>query len=69
MKKGMKTKSFLVIAVVGCLFAQGSGATFVISNMDGPGEGFNHPGLGSDRLNALTYAANVWGSLILLTFE
>ena len=53
------SKGFLIIAIVSCLFAQGSGATFVINNMDGPGEGFNDPVLGSDRLNALTYAADV----------
>ena len=59
------SKGFLVIVIASCLFGQGFGATFVINNMDSPGEGFNDPVLGSDRLNALTYAADMWGSSIL----
>ena len=50
-----------------------SAATITIVNMDGPGEGFNDPTpvapvgnnsgttLGQQRLNAFTFAANIWG--------
>jgi len=52
------------------------GATFIINNMDGPGEGFNDPTpaapvggnpgatLGQQRLNAFQRAAEIWGGAI-----
>jgi hypothetical protein len=51
-------------------------ATFVINNLDGPGEGFNdltavapvagNPGatLGAQRLNAFQAAADAWGQIL-----
>src|SRR5262249_1809840 len=51
-----------------------SAATVVIQNVDGAGEGFNDPTpvapvggnpgttLGAQRLNAFTFAANLWGA-------
>ena len=66
MEEGMKpSKGFLIIAILGCLSAQCFGVAVVINNLDGPGEGFNDPVLGADRLSAITYAANVWGDTIL----
>jgi hypothetical protein len=62
--------------VVAALLLAGSAhaATIVIQNNDGAGEGFNDPTvvapvggnpgttLGAQRLNAFTYAANLWGA-------
>jgi hypothetical protein len=54
-------------------------ATIVIQNVDGAGEGFNDPTvvapvggnpgttLGAQRLNAFTYAANLWGARLQST--
>ncbi len=53
-----------VLAVMVCFLAGASGVTFVIDNIDDPGEGFNDPVLGAQRLSALTYAANIWGGLL-----
>ena len=51
-------------------------ATVVIQNVDGAGEGFNDPTpaapvggnpgttLGAQRLNAFTFAANLWGAAL-----
>ena len=61
-------KAFLIIVILNFFFGQSFGATFVINNLDGPGEGFNDPVLGSDRFNAITYAANLWGNCILNAF-
>jgi len=44
--------------------AEALGVLFSINNLDGPGEGFNDPVLGSARLDALTYAANIWGDAL-----
>ncbi len=57
------------IAVVCCLAVSASGVTFVIDNLDEPDEGVNDPELGADRLAAITYAANVWGSLLPDAYE
>ena len=52
------------------------GATFIINNLDGPGEGFNDPTpatpvggnpgttLGQQRLNAFQRAAEIWGGAL-----
>jgi len=59
-----------------CLLTAGPswGATVIIQNADGPGEGFNDPTpaaavggnpgttLGAQRLNAFTYAADLWAA-------
>ena len=65
----------LAAAFAGLLLAGAShAATIVIQNIDGAGEGFNDPTpaapvggnpgttLGAQRLNAFTYAANLWGA-------
>ena len=63
-----------VVALVGS--ANVNAATIVINNNDGPGEGFNDPTpvapvggnpgvtLGQQRLNAFTYAANIWAQCL-----
>lgn len=65
-------------ALVAALLPAGAqaGAVFQIVNNDGPGEGFNDPTpwtpaggnpattLGQARLNAFTYAADIWGGLL-----
>lgn len=78
MKNAKKIGALVALAALAVsvsLGAQSSqAATINIINMDGPGEGFNdttpvtpvggNPGttLGQQRLNAFTYAANLWGS-------
>jgi hypothetical protein len=66
------TTAFLVASLM--LAGAASAATVVIQNNDGAGEGFNDPTpvaavggnpgttLGAQRLNAFTYAANLWGA-------
>lgn len=78
MKHAVNCRAFLVIAVLAIgsfmILQSAEAATIVIINNDGPGEGFNdttpvspvggNPGttLGQQRLNAFTYAANLWGA-------
>jgi hypothetical protein len=70
--------SRLLPVLLACLFAASPAhaATFVIHNMDGPGEGFNDPTpvvpvggndgttLGQQRLNLFQKAADTWGAAI-----
>lgn len=67
---------FAMIVVLTCSSSAFAGATIVIVNIDGPGEGFNdptpvapvggNPGTtrGEQRLIAFTHAANIWGSTL-----
>ena len=70
----------LVLAVLSMLIAGSSlAATVIINNVDGAGEGFNdatpavpvggNPGitLGAQRLNAFTFAANLWAARLQST--
>lgn len=64
------------ILVLTCATRAFAGATVIIINADGPGEGFNDPTvatpvggnpgttLGAQRLNAFTHAANIWGATL-----
>jgi hypothetical protein len=72
----MRHLRFIAAFAVASLVLAGaaSAATIVIQNMDGAGEGFNDPTvvapvggnpgttLGAQRLNAFTYAADLWGA-------
>jgi hypothetical protein len=74
MKQALVIFAVLALSVFGVQNADS--ATIVINNNDGPGEGFNdttpatpvggNPGttLGQQRLNAFTYAANLWGAVL-----
>lgn len=77
-----KSQAMMVIAALALLaFAPlaAEAVTVVITNNDGPGEGFNDPTavvpvggnpgvtLGAQRLNAFTYAANIWGGCLQST--
>ena len=54
-----------VVALLGGLSASACGVTFVVDNLDGAGEGFNDPVLGAARLEAMSFAADIWGSLLV----
>lgn len=74
----MKLISFVAALVLsaGLAITSARAATVTIVNLDGAGEGFNdptpaapvggNPGLtiGQQRLNAFTYAANIWGACL-----
>lgn len=80
MKHAVNRRAFLALAVLAIgtmmILQTADAATINIVNMDGPGEGFNdttpvspvggNPGttLGQQRLNAFTYAANLWGAAL-----
>lgn len=79
MRNAIARRALVVFAVLALsvLGVQGAdSATIVINNNDGPGEGFNDPTavspvggnpgttLGAQRLNAFTYAADLWGALL-----
>jgi hypothetical protein len=65
---------FAMIVVLTCSSSAFAGATIIIVNVDGPGEGFNDPTpaapvggntgttLGQQRLIAFQHAANIWGA-------
>ena len=68
---------FAVLALSLLTVQSADSATIVIINNDGAGEGFNDPTvvapvggnpgttLGAQRLNAFTYAANLWGACLV----
>ena len=70
-------KIILILAAALLVAAGAQGATIVIVNADGPGEGFNdntpatpvggNPGttIGQQRLNLFQEAANIWGDLLV----
>jgi hypothetical protein len=76
---GRRRRTLLALAAAGALWP-GRGAqasvTFVVNNLDGPGQGFNDPTpaapvggnsgttLGQQRLNAFMEATSIWGQLI-----
>jgi hypothetical protein len=81
MKQHSRQNADLIVVAATCLMLliglpQAEGATFVINNLDGPGEGFNDPTptspvggnpgttLGQQRLNAFQRAAEIWGGSI-----
>lgn len=79
MRHAIALRALVVFAVfvLSLLAVQGAeSATIVINNTDGAGEGFNDPTvvspvggnpgttLGAQRLNAFTYAANLWGQYL-----
>lgn len=67
---------FAMMLVLACSSSAFAGATIVIVNADGPGEGFNDPTpaapiggnpgttLGQQRLNAFNHAAALWGATL-----
>jgi hypothetical protein len=80
MRNAITKRALVVFAVLALsfLFVQSAdSATIVINNNDGAGEGFNDPTvvspvggnpgttLGAQRLNAFTYAANLWGASLI----
>lgn len=81
MKRHWRRLTELVCVAVSCLIflvglPRADGATFIINNIDGFGEGFNDPTptspvggnpgttLGEQRLNVFMRAAEIWGSAI-----
>ena len=81
MKRYSHPLADFVAAAVTCMMLlaglpHADGATFIINNIDGPGEGFNDPTpaspvggnpgttLGQQRLNAFQRAAEIWGGAI-----
>lgn len=72
----MRHLRFTLVLTMLCMLAAGSSfaATVIINNTDGAGEGFNDPTpavpvggnpgitLGAQRLNAFTFAANLWAA-------
>jgi len=72
----MRKYIFVIILVLACASHAFAGATVVIVNADGPGEGFNDPTpaapvggnpgttLGQQRLIAFAYAADIWGATL-----
>jgi hypothetical protein len=72
----MRKYIFVIILVLACANHAFAGATVVIVNADGPGEGFNDPTpaapvggnpgttLGQQRLIAFAYAADIWGGTL-----
>jgi hypothetical protein len=77
MRHAITKRALVVFAVLALSFLtvqSSDSATIVINNNDGAGEGFNDPTvvspvggnpgttLGAQRLNAFTYAANLWGA-------
>ncbi len=81
MRAAARARSALVLLALGLAVTMTptdahAEATFVIVNLDGPGEGFNettpwtptggNPAttVGQARLNAFQYAADIWGSLL-----
>lgn len=75
-KQTFTTFLFALIVVLACSTSAFAGATVVIINADGPGEGFNdptsvapvggNPGTtrGQQRLIAFQYAADIWGATL-----
>ena len=73
---GLLFRLLPVLLLCLCATSTASAATFVIVNLDGPGEGFNDPTpvapvggnsgttLGQQRLNLFQKAADVWGAAI-----
>ena len=55
----------MVVALVVALPGTASAIMLNFVNNDGPGEGFNDPVLGPDRVAALTYSMNLWGHLLV----
>lgn len=74
----MRQLRFALMLIILCMMIAGSSyaATVIINNTDGAGEGFNDPTpaapvggnpgitLGAQRLNAFTFAANLWAARI-----
>ena len=72
----MRKYIFVIILVLACASHAFAGATVVIVNADGPGEGFNDPTpaapvggntgttLGQQRLIAFAHAADIWGATL-----
>jgi len=75
----MKWKTYLTVCLITCFFLIGgvlTAAEITIISHDGPTEGFNDPTpiipiggntgttLGEQRLIAVQYAAEIWGSLL-----
>ena len=66
----------LLLAALFALASQPAHATFVIVNLDGPGEGFNDPTpvapvggnpgttVGQQRLNVVTQAGQIWDAIL-----
>lgn len=74
MRRFMSKASVIASLLVLCIAGTSQAATIIIQNNDGAGEGFNDPTvavpvggnpgatLGAQRLNAFTYAANLWAA-------